>query len=248
MASKWMKILPALSLIEDHLLQKDQQEEIISKIISTFPGLIWVYAIIRFRIIPLRFLAEIEQHLPNQGIILDLGCGFGLFSLYMAMRKPDIQILGIDMNHRRLQIARNSAQKLGLTNINFVEADLRQWAPDQNINAAYALDVFHHLPENCGNELLEALFGCMQAGGKLVLKDIDTHPRLMLIFTYLMDRMVSPRDHLTYRSAEMWKEKIISYGFNQVFMHYLWDIFPYPHILFVGTKPDFISDPSRHSD
>ena len=34
----------------------------------------------------LRFLEEIEQYLPDHGTILDLGCGFGLFSLYIAAR------------------------------------------------------------------------------------------------------------------------------------------------------------------
>jgi predicted RNA methylase len=48
------------------------------------PGIIRLYCFVRFKIIHLRFLEEIEQYLPNEGDILDLGCGFGLFALYIA--------------------------------------------------------------------------------------------------------------------------------------------------------------------
>ena len=40
------------------------------------------------------FLDEIGQYLPRGGRILDFGCGFGLFSLYFALRSPtcDLQL------------------------------------------------------------------------------------------------------------------------------------------------------------
>ena len=44
----------------------------------------------RFWILRQRFLDEIGQYLPAQGRVLDLGCGFGLFSLYYAATRPGI--------------------------------------------------------------------------------------------------------------------------------------------------------------
>ena len=42
------------------------------------------YCYVRFLIMNMRILEEIEQYLPKTGRVLDVGCGFGLFSLYFA--------------------------------------------------------------------------------------------------------------------------------------------------------------------
>jgi hypothetical protein len=40
----------------------------------------------RFGILRQRFLSEIGQYLPPEGLVLDVGCGFGLFSLYYVRK------------------------------------------------------------------------------------------------------------------------------------------------------------------
>ena len=49
----------------------------------------------RFWILRQRFLDEIGQYLPAQGRVLDLGCGFGLFSLYYAATRPGLADRGV---------------------------------------------------------------------------------------------------------------------------------------------------------
>jgi SAM-dependent methyltransferase len=53
-----------------------------------------------------RFLDEIGQYLPERGRVLDLGCGFGLFSLYYASVHPGLRLEGLDRNPRRIAMAR----------------------------------------------------------------------------------------------------------------------------------------------
>lgn len=208
-----------------------------ARIIASYGGIIRLYAFVRFKIIHLRFLEEIEQYLPNTGTILDLGCGFGLFSLYMAACKPHAHIMGLDINARRLQIARASARQLEIHNASFVQYDLRYWRPEQMISGAYALDIFHHLPIENGNRLLNDLFARLEPGGRFLLKDIDTLPRPMLWFTYLLDALMSPRDNFNYRSASAWQRQLAATGFAPIYLHYLWDVLPYPHILLICDKP-----------
>ena len=66
----------------------------------------------RFKILRQSFLEEIGQYLPSSGTVLDIGCGFGLFSLYYAKRFPHLNILGIDYNSKRIEMARRAASKL----------------------------------------------------------------------------------------------------------------------------------------
>lgn len=213
------------------------KRELIARIISAYSGIIKLYTIIRFRIIHLRFLEEIEQYLPEEGTILDLGCGFGLFSLFMAACNPRAHVIGVDINRRRLQIAQGAAQKLGITNVSFIHHDLRAWSPDRTIAGAYALDIFHHLPIASGNQLFRDLFDHLEPRGKFLLKDIDATPRAMLLFTWLLDFLMSPRDHFYYRSSSAWQRELAGIGFAPIYLHYLWDILPYPHILLICDKP-----------
>lgn len=228
---------PIPVLVQDGCGGNGPRKELVGRIVSTYSGIIRLYAVIRFRIIHLRFLEEIEQYLPEEGEILDLGCGFGLFSLYMALCRPRAQIIGLDIDQGRLAVARSSARKLGVSNVSFVHQDLRAWAPERRIAAAYALDILHHVPVESGNRLLEALFAHLEPGGRLLLKDIDTAPRSMLAFSYLLDLLMSPRGPHAYRSAGAWRRQLAALGFAPVYLHYMWDVLPYPHILLVCSKP-----------
>jgi 2-polyprenyl-3-methyl-5-hydroxy-6-metoxy-1,4-benzoquinol methylase len=231
-----------LSFTETQSDRIGDQRDLRSRIISAYPGIIRLYCFIRFKIIHIRFLEEIEQYLPGDGDILDLGCGFGLFALYMAARKPNARVIGLDVNAGRLQVAREAARKLGITNVEFLHQDLRDWRPAQKIAGTYALDVFHHMPVESGNRLLCDLFEHIRPGGRLVLKDIDTTPRTMLWFTYLLDVIMSPRDDFHYRSSNAWREQLAASGFGPIYLHYLWDILPYPHILLICDKRNLDSE------
>jgi 2-polyprenyl-3-methyl-5-hydroxy-6-metoxy-1,4-benzoquinol methylase len=225
------------SIIENAHDNQNAKRKLRAQIIAAYSGIIRLYAFVRFKIIHLRFLEEIEQYLPNAGTILDLGCGFGLFAMYIALCKPNARVIGLDVNARRLHIAQNAAAKLGIRNVSFQRQDLRDWRPDQTIAGAYALDVFHHIPVESGNRLLDDLSARIEPGGRFLLKDIDTTPRAMLWFTYLLDVLMSPRDNFFYRSASEWQRQLGASGFTPIYLHYLWDILPYPHILLICDKP-----------
>ena len=62
------------------------------------------YAWGRFQIFRQRFLDELGQYLPDRGVALDVGCGFGLFALYFAQIHPDLEIHGFDLSEKRIEV------------------------------------------------------------------------------------------------------------------------------------------------
>ena len=68
--------------------------------------LVRAYCWARFWILRQRFLDEIGQYLPESGCVLDIGCGFGLFSLYYAATGPGRFVRGVDLSARRIAQAR----------------------------------------------------------------------------------------------------------------------------------------------
>src|SRR5256884_277351 len=119
----------------------------VRKIIRAYDDpLVRAYCWARFWILRQRFLDEIGQYLPAEGAVLDLGCGFGLFSLYYAATGPRRFLRGIDVNARRIALARRAAARLGIDNVAYEVADARHFKGDGEVGAAYMLDIVHHVP------------------------------------------------------------------------------------------------------
>jgi arsenite methyltransferase len=53
--------------------------------------------------------------IPEGGLLLDLGCGSGGFLTYLAQRRPDIQIIGIDPSERLVDLGQQIVEERVLT-------------------------------------------------------------------------------------------------------------------------------------
>lgn len=60
---------------------------------------------------------------PPGGNLLDLGCGWGPISLWMAMESPHATVWAVDVNERALDLVRRNADALGLENVRAVTPD-----------------------------------------------------------------------------------------------------------------------------
>jgi SAM-dependent methyltransferase len=189
----------------------------------------------RFWIMRQRFLDEVGQYLPRQGRVLDLGCGFGLFSLYYASGRPGLEIEGLDLNPRRIAMARRAAERLGIRNVRYDVGNATEFRGGRLFDAAYMLDIVHHIPPETVRPLLEQMAKALPAGGRLVIKDVDTRPVWKRWFTHALDRLMDPRTPVRYWSGEELQALLEEVGFT-VYRHLMVDILPYPHILYVCER------------
>ena len=70
--------------------------------------------------------ARVACHLGDAATILDVGCGIGILTTFYAKRCPASTIVGIDRSPASVDLARQRAQELGLTNVRFECRDLDQ--------------------------------------------------------------------------------------------------------------------------
>jgi len=209
------------------------QSQTIRNIIGAYDDpVVRTYCWARFWILRQRFLDEIGQYLPETGPVLDVGCGFGLFSLYYAATGPRRFVRGLDMNGRRIALARRAAARLGLANIAYEEADARDYKGDTEVAAAYMLDIVHHVPRAAVPPLLAQLRRSLPVGGLLLVKDVDTRPAAKRWFTWALDRVMSPRTPVAYWSAAALTQALETARFR-VRRHLMVDLLPYPHVLYV---------------
>ena len=73
----------------------------------------------------LKFFAECE--LP-EGEMLDLGCGGGLITCFLAKMRPSVRVVGVDADANAVECASALAEKLGVENCEFICADLETLA------------------------------------------------------------------------------------------------------------------------
>lgn len=65
-------------------------------------------------------------------IIVDAGCGNGVISCYLARLFPESKVFGFDISDAGIECAAQLAQKLGLSNVEFLTADANELAGDKN--------------------------------------------------------------------------------------------------------------------
>lgn len=193
------------------------------------------YSNIRFTIMRVRFLEEIDQYIPHVGNTLDLGCGFGLFSLYFAVTGPSRTLMGIDLNANRISTARRCAERLQVSNAEYAACDATSFEPKKKLACVYTLDLLHHLPAEMVPVILGRIYSWLEDDGILLIKDVDTVPAYKRWFTLALDRAMVGMEPIRYWSASEMIGMVEDVGF-QAFTHEMRDVLPYPHRLYICRK------------
>src|SRR4030067_281563 len=133
----------------------------------------------------------IEKFIPSEGKIVDIGCGYGIFSNYLALCSDKRSIIGVDKNKRKIKYAQR-----GLKNTEFKSGDVTKM--DLGLCAWFSLiDVLHHLESyQQQEELLKFCYDSLERKGIILIKEIDTRPRVKYIFTKFVDSVVYPFDKI----------------------------------------------------
>ena len=84
----------------------------------------------------------------NRVDILVAGCGTGSHPVDTAQRFPQSRVLAIDLSRASLAYARRKTRALGLTNIEYGQADILKLASlDRRFDVIQAVGVLHHLAD-----------------------------------------------------------------------------------------------------
>jgi SAM-dependent methyltransferase len=88
------------------------------------------------------FLIEVIKKRNKTGRALDLGCGTGSYSVYLA--KQGYEVTGLDLFTRALEMGKDRAKQEGVQ-VNWVEADLFTWHPDRKFDFILDSGCLHSL-------------------------------------------------------------------------------------------------------
>lgn len=215
-----------------------KQKRIIADIIrGQSSAVVRAYSRIRFLILRQPFLDEIGQYLPKTGRVLDLGCGFGLFTQYFGLMEPGRKLTGVDLNGRRIEMARKCAADIGVENVDYQVEDAVNWDGEGLYDAIYMLDLVHHLPRAEVPAFLGKATQRLRPGGMMILKDVADRPHLKRLFTLAVDRLMVGLEPIYYWPPLELTKVLEELGFD-VKRHLMRDYLPYPHVLYVCRLRD----------
>jgi cyclopropane-fatty-acyl-phospholipid synthase len=113
--------------------------------------------------------------------ILELGCGWGSLSLWMARQFPNSEVVAVSNSNSQREYIESEALKRGLNNLRVVTADMNEFDPRQKFDRIVSVEMFEHMMN--WRELMSRVRSWLTPEGRF----------LMHIFThragaYLFDR------------------------------------------------------------
>ena len=113
-------------------------------------------------------MATVEHAALEDGQhILELGCGWGSLSLFMAARFPNARITAVSNSRPQGERIRAKASARGLTNLTVLTADMNAFAPDGQFDRVVSVEMFEHMAN--WRELLGRVKAWLRPDGRLFL-------------------------------------------------------------------------------
>ncbi len=194
-----------------------------------------LYLGLKLKICP---LLALEAHVPDRGQIVDLGCGNGLFGFILKLGSPLREIIGLDLDDKKLSLAQKIQQ--GRRLCQFLLADLNQLDfPSAHI---YTLvDVLYLLPPSLQLKILKRCYELLPPGGYILIKEIDTRPRWKYLWNYFQETLsvrvvgFTRGKRFSFRSSAEWASLLKELGchVNIIPLH---KGYCYSHVLITGQK------------
>lgn len=122
-----------------------------------------------------KFARLLDDAIPGDARILEIGCGTGQMSLYLT--RADRLVVGADLTRASLLLCQGAARRFGISRVQFVETDLRR--PGLRAGAfdvVYASGVLHHTPDPRAS--FARIVTLVRPGGIIVVGLYNTFARI----------------------------------------------------------------------
>ncbi len=117
--------------------------------------------------------------LDNGQEILELGCGWGSLTLWMAARYPQSRITAVSNSGSQRRFIEYECERRGLSNVKIVTADMNEFSPQDRYDRVVSVEMFEHMRNH--EELMRRISGWLKPGGRLFVH-VFVHGRATYLF------------------------------------------------------------------
>ena len=111
--------------------------------------------------------------------VLDLGCGWGSLSFWIAEKFPGSRVLAVSNSFPQGEFIRARASDLGLGNVEARTVDMNRFDTERRFDRVLSVEMFEHMRN--WEMLLERISGWLKQDGRLFIH-IFTHRRFSYLF------------------------------------------------------------------
>jgi cyclopropane-fatty-acyl-phospholipid synthase len=111
--------------------------------------------------------------------VLDLGCGWGSLSLWIAERYPNCRVLAVSKSRGQQQFIQLQCREHGYTNVEAVTADVAEFQTSRRFDLVISIEMFEHMKNY---ELLMAHIASWLRPGGMLFVHIFSHRELAYEF------------------------------------------------------------------
>ena len=104
--------------------------------------------------------------------ILELGCGWGSLTLFMARKYPNSKITAVSNSNDQRKFIENKCSSEGITNVKVITCDMNDFDIDKQFDRVVSIEMFEHMRNY--KILLHKISNFLKDGGKLFVH-IFTH-------------------------------------------------------------------------
>jgi 2-polyprenyl-3-methyl-5-hydroxy-6-metoxy-1,4-benzoquinol methylase len=201
------------------------------------PAMVRAHVAVRWATCP---FPAVAAQLPASGRILEVGCGHGLLSLFLALSSSDRSITGIDVDDDKVAAAQAAAAGAGLdASFETVAGGALPEGPWAGIGI---VDVLYLLSADDQATLLRSCADALAPGGVLIVKEMALVPRWKARWNTLQETAavkilgLTEGDELTFLPPAQLAAAMVDGGLT-VRHRPIHRGYPHPHHLLVGRKP-----------
>lgn len=173
----------------------------------------------------------LENYIPDSGTVLDYGCGYGIFSNYIKMKNPNLNVVGFDISKTRINEAIKSAKTTG---VKFTD-DLEKF-DFEDLLLVLLIDVLLFFSFEQKINLIRKFYHILKKGGIVFIKDTLKSNSFRFKYTNFEEKLklklkvygsnLTPT--LNYIAPDEFVEILKNAGFK------IFDLIPENHLLYPG--------------
>ncbi len=167
-----------------------------------------LYAYLRWRLCPFE---EIEEYVPKEGPIIDIGCGYGLLANFLVLKSAERDVTGVDLSEKRISIAQKTTdnrKRICFKLVNVLDLQLGKY------RAMVMSDFLHHIDYKTQEELLVRCYQKIAPGGLLIIEEVDNRPLCKYWFNTIVDIMLNIGEGIFFRNQREFRELLERIGFK----------------------------------
>lgn len=181
----------------------------------------------------------VEKFIPAKGVVMDYGCGHGIFAHMLYLASSSRKIYGVDISAAKLNEARKACAD---NTIQFLCGDKESIKPLlTQLDCLVMLDVLCYFKEKEKREALVLFYEGLKPGASLIIKDIRCSFSVKFIWLYLQEILavkllrITKARSLSFFSIEYLSNLLKDIGFDVDVLD-LSGGYAYPHVLYICRK------------